>query len=61
MKTMYACKVCHIVTDKDKCPICGAPTSKKWKGYVVIFDPTRSLIAQKMSVTKAGEYALRVR
>ena len=61
MRILYACKNCHTITDKTVCPICGTPTSKRWRGYVVIFDPKRAMIAQKMSITRAGEYALKVR
>lgn len=61
MRVLYACKNCHLITDKPECPVCGIPTSRKWRGYVVIFDPMRSQIAQKMSLTKPGEYALKVR
>ncbi|MCD6468170.1 MAG: DNA-directed RNA polymerase subunit E [Thermoplasmata archaeon] len=61
MKTLYACKNCHIITDKPECPNCSIPTSKRWRGYVLIFDPARSQIAQKMNITKPGAYALKVR
>jgi len=61
MKTLYACKNCHLITDKNECPVCSTPTSKRWWGYVVIFDPVRSEIAQKMNITKPGVYALKIR
>ncbi|HDM25336.1 MAG: DNA-directed RNA polymerase subunit E [Thermoplasmata archaeon] len=61
MKVLYACKNCHLITEKTECPVCSIPTSKKWKGCVIIFDPNQSQIAQKMNITKPGMYALKVR
>jgi DNA-directed RNA polymerase subunit E" len=60
VKTLKACKNCHVLTDKDVCPNCSIPTSKRWRGYVIIRDPAHSQVAQKMNITKAGKYALKV-
>jgi len=60
MKTMKACKVCHFLTEKDVCPNCSIPTSKRWRGYVIIRDPVTSQVAQKMNIKKPGKYALKV-
>ena len=61
MKNLKACKTCHVLTDRDTCPTCSLPTSKRWRGYVVIRDPKHSLIAEKMNIHKPGKYALKVR
>jgi len=61
VKNLKACKTCHVLTDKDTCPNCSIPTSKRWRGYVIIMDPAKSQIAGKMNITKAGKYALKVR
>lgn len=61
MKTFNACKNCHVLTDKDVCPNCSIPTSKRWRGYVIIRDPSKSQIAARMNITKPGKYALKVR
>lgn len=61
MKNLNACKVCHLLTEKDTCPLCNLPTSKRWRGYVIIRNPADSQIAKKMNVTKPGKYALKVR
>ncbi len=50
-----------MLTDKDVCPNCSIPTSKRWRGYVIIRNPEDSQIAEKMNVTKPGKYALKVR
>ena len=60
MKNARACKTCHVLTEKDVCPNCSLPTSKRWRGYVIIHDPANSQIAKKMNITKPGKYALKV-
>lgn len=61
MKNINACKNCHMLTKNDVCPNCSLPTSKRWRGYVIVRDPARSQIAKKMNITKSGTYALKVR
>ncbi len=61
MKPLNACKNCHLITEKDRCPYCSEQTLKRWQGYVIIRDPVRSQIAKKMNITKPGKYALKVR
>ena len=60
MKNARACKTCHVLTEKDVCPNCSLPTSRRWRGYVIIHDPAKSQIAKKMNITKPGKYALKV-
>ena len=57
-----ACKSCRLVVKKaDMCPICGGREfTTNWKGYVLIFDPVNSNIAQKMEIKAPGKYALRL-
>jgi len=59
-KKMRACKSCHYLTEKDTCPICSLPTSKRWRGYVIIRNPEKSQVAKKMNIKKPGKYALKV-
>ena len=61
MKIERACKACSAMTEEDKCPLCGAETSKEWQGYVVIIDHTKSEIARTMGIHVNGKFALRVR
>ena len=60
MKNLNACKNCHILTNENICPNCAVPTSKRWRGYVIIRDPSKSQIAEKMNIKKPGKYALKV-
>jgi len=59
-----ACRDCHSVVDPDQdtCPVCNSTTlTEDWAGYVIIAHPEKSEIAEKMGVTEAGRYALKVR
>jgi DNA-directed RNA polymerase subunit E" len=49
-----------MLTEKDTCPVCSTPTSKRWRGVIVIIDPTKSIIAKKINISKPGKYALKV-
>ncbi|MBS3778570.1 MAG: DNA-directed RNA polymerase, subunit E'' [Candidatus Thermoplasmatota archaeon] len=61
MKQLFACKNCHWLTKEKVCPHCAVPTSKRWRGYVIIEEPDRSQIAERMNIKKPGRYALKVR
>ncbi|MFX1300811.1 MAG: transcription elongation factor subunit Spt4 [Promethearchaeota archaeon] len=62
MAKRKACKSCHVMTSKSHCPICKSTNlSASFSGLVLIFDPDKSMIAQKLNITKPGEYALQVR
>lgn len=61
VKKLFACKNCHVLTTEKVCPNCAVPTSKRWRGYVIIRDPKLSQIAEKMNIQKPGKYALKVR
>jgi len=50
-----------MLTEEKVCPTCAVPTSKRWRGYVIIREPDKSQIAQKMNINKPGRYALKVR
>lgn len=60
MKPLKACKNCHVLAESDICPNCSIPTSKRWRGYVIIRNPEHSEVAKKMNITKPGKYALKV-
>lgn len=61
--TDLACRNYHrIVEDSENCPVCRSTSlTDNWRGYVVIVDPKRSKIAEKLNVEHPGKYALRVR
>lgn len=56
------CKKCKLFVDGNVCPICkGNQFTDNWKGRIVIIDPEKSEIAQKMEITHKGEYAIKVK
>ncbi len=58
---MRACKKCHALTNKNICPYCSEATSDEWQGYMIIIEPDKSKIAQKIGIKSSGKYALKVR
>lgn len=61
MSKKKACKKCRLFVEGDSCPGCGGSQFVlNWKGRVFIANPEKSLIAQRMKVTKPGEYAIKV-
>jgi DNA-directed RNA polymerase subunit E" len=62
MKRGKACRQCRkVIEEGEKCPICGSTSfTTFWRGYVVIIDPEKSEIAQKMGINSTGKYALRL-
>ncbi len=62
-KNPFACSECHLILpdDADQCmrhP--SAPVSTDWNGYVVVMDPNRSEIAERLNIDVPGNYALKV-
>ena len=58
---MNACTACKLISTKERCPVCGNPTSNNWSGLLIITDPDTSYVAKELGITLAGEYCLRVR
>jgi len=59
----FACGECHLVLNDgvDQCPRPpSAKVSSDWTGYVIIMQPERSEIAERLQVDQPGKYALKV-
>ena len=59
----FACGECHLVLNDgvDQCPRHpSAKVSSDWTGYVIIIQPARSEIAERLQVDQPGKYALKV-
>ena len=56
-----ACKICKTIFEgKDTCPKCGAKDfTEAFKGRIVILDPEKSEIAQKVNMKEKGECAIK--
>jgi len=58
-----ACKFCNtIVESGDKCPKCGSKElSDNFKGRIVVLNPEKSEIAQKLKLKDKGNFAIKTR
>lgn len=57
-----ACKSCKKIYEGEKCPECGAKeATAEFKGKIIILDPEKSEIAQKISIKKPGSYAIKIK
>ena len=58
-----ACKICKKIYDEgNKCPKCGAKESvDSFKGRIVVSNPEKSEIAQKLNINSKGNFAIKVR
>ncbi len=62
MTKKKACRTCRLFVKGNECPNCkGTDFTTSWKGRIIIVDPAKSEIAQKMGVKGAGEYAIRIK
>ena len=57
-----ACKICNTIYEGEKCPKCGSEESTdSFKGRIVILNPERSEIAEKLGVKNKGNFAIKTR
>ena len=58
-----ACKLCNTIYEiGDKCPKCGAKESTDtFKGRIVVMNPEKSEIAQKLNLKEKGNFAIKTR
>jgi len=58
-----ACKICNTIFEgKEKCPSCGSRESTDtFKGRLVVIDPEKSEIAQKLKLKSKGNFAIKTK
>ena len=58
-----ACRICNSIYETgEKCPKCGAKESTDaFKGRIVILEPEKSEIAQKINLKEKGNFAIKTR
>lgn len=57
-----ACKVCNTIYEGEKCTKCDSKESTdSFKGRIVIHDPEKSEIAQKLNLKDKGNFAIKAR
>ena len=62
MAKAKACKICKKIYEGEKCPRCESKESTEgFKGRVVVVNPEKSEIAQKLNIKDKGNFAIKVR
>jgi len=63
MAKQKACKICNrIYEGGDKCPNCESKESTdSFKGRIVVLNPEKSEIAQKIKIKGKGNFAIKTR
>lgn len=62
MAKQKACKICNTIYEDDKCPKCGSRESTdNFKGRIVVLNPEKSEIAQKLNLKSKGNFAIKTK
>jgi len=63
MVKQKACKICSTIYDSgEKCPKCGSKESTdSFKGRIVVIEPEKSEIAEKLNLKEKGNFAIKTR
>ncbi|MEK6881437.1 MAG: transcription elongation factor subunit Spt4 [Nanoarchaeota archaeon] len=57
-----ACRVCNLIYEGNGCPNCGSKeSSDSFKGKIIVINPEKSEVAQKLNIKKPGIYAIKNR
>ncbi|MEK6926768.1 MAG: transcription elongation factor subunit Spt4 [Nanoarchaeota archaeon] len=58
-----ACKICRTIYESgEKCPNCGSKDSTdSFKGRVIVLNPEKSEISQKLKIKGKGNFAIKNR
>ena len=61
--TYKACRSCRYLAEAkaESCPNCGSTEfTKLWRGYIIVVDPAKSQIAEKVGAKIPGAYAIKM-
>lgn len=63
MPKQKACKICNtIFEEKEKCPKCESKeNTDAFKGRIVVLNPEKSELAQKLNLKEKGNFAIKTR
>jgi len=62
MAKAKACKICNTIYEGEKCSRCESKESTEgFKGRIVILNPEKSEIAQKLKLKNKGSFAIKTR
>lgn len=62
MAKRRVCKLCRRFSDTNECLSCKTSQfATTWKGRLSVLSPEKSMIAKRVGIKEAGEYAIKVR
>jgi DNA-directed RNA polymerase subunit E" len=62
MVKQRACKICKTIHEEEKCPKCNSKEhTESFKGRIVVMNPEKSVIAQKLNIKEKGNFAIKTR
>ncbi|MEK6741955.1 MAG: transcription elongation factor subunit Spt4 [Nanoarchaeota archaeon] len=62
MAKQKACRLCSTIYEGDKCPKCDSKDStESFKGKIVVLNPEKSEIANKINLKSKGNFAIKTR
>jgi DNA-directed RNA polymerase subunit E" len=62
MSKQKACKICNTIHENEKCPACDSREyTDSFKGRLVIINPEKSEIAQKLKLKNKGNFAIKTK
>ena len=57
-----ACKICNAIYEGDQCPKCESKESTEgFKGRIILLNPEKSEIAQKLNLKDKGNFAIKTK
>jgi len=55
-----ACKICNTIHEREKCPNCDSKEfTENFKGKIIILNPEKSEIANKLNLKSKGTFAIK--
>ncbi len=62
MVKQKACKICKVIFEGSKCPKCDSKEyTDNFKGKIIVLNPEKSEIANKLKITEKGSFAIKTR
>jgi DNA-directed RNA polymerase subunit E" len=57
-----ACRNCKTISNVTPCPVCKSiEQSDDYSGLLVVLNPAKSMLAEKLEAKEVGNYALKIR
>jgi len=57
-----ACRICNTIYEGEKCPKCeSSESTESFKGRIIVLNPEKSELAQKLKINDKGNFAIKTR